>query len=146
MAEVKRSQRFKVVLQLAERQEQEAANQVGRYQQQLQRERQQLQQLHDYNLDYQKKFGSQTRGLRGADLISSRGFLARLATAESEQQANLERMQKTLESLQQTWRQKYHYRQSIENLIARFSQEESEELEKRLQKEFDDLAAQRRIQ
>ncbi len=142
----KPAQRFKAVLMLAERQEQEAASRLGSYQQQLQRETQQLHQLRAYNQDYLAKFGNQRQGLRASELASSRGFLQRLANAEHEQIATLERMQLTLDQLRQQWRQKSHYRQSIENLIKRFSEEEAAYLERQLQKELDDLVNQRRSQ
>lgn len=138
----KRSQRFNVVLMLAERQEQEAADRLGSYQQQLQGEQQQLAVLREYNQDYIRQIEARRTGLRGTDLISYRNFLQRLGDAEHEQIQKLEQMTRGLERLQQEWRQKYQYRQSIEALIQRLIQEEDSQLEKRLQKELDELAAQ----
>jgi len=139
---VKRSQRFKVVLTLAERQEQEAADRLGSYRQQLQGEQQQLATLRAYNQDYIRQIETRRTGLKGTDLISYRNFLQRLGDAEQEQIRKLEQMTRGLERLQQEWRQKYQYRQSIEELIQRLMQEEDSRLEKRLQKELDELAAQ----
>ena len=141
MAE-KRSQRFKVVLMLAERREKEVATRLGNYQQQIQAEQRQLVQLREYNQDYIQQIKGRRQSLNSRELISFRSFLQHLGEAEQEQVNKVERMLQVLERLQQEWRNKYQYRQSIEELIRRFSQEESAHLEKQLQKELDELAAQ----
>jgi flagellar FliJ protein len=51
-------------------------------------------------------------------------------------------MNKTLVTFQQTWRKAYQKRESIKELIARLQLEENALLDKRLQKELDELVGQ----
>lgn len=137
-----RSQRMQIVLMLAERHEQAAAQRLSSYREQINAEQAQLQQLEEYAAHYLDTYGSLKSGLHAQDLISYSGFIQRLGDAKKEQQVKVARMMQTLDQLQQDWRGKYRRRESIQELIVRLRHEENEVLEKRLQKELDDLSAQ----
>lgn len=141
MAE-KRSLRFRAVLMLAERQEQEAATRLGDYREELHAEQQQLEMLREYSATYMAEIESRRTGLKSSDLLSYRNFLQRLGQAEQDQVHKVTRMLDALERIQLEWQKKYHYRQSIEDLIERFKHQESEALDKQLQRELDELASQ----
>lgn len=137
-----RSKRMQIVLMLAERHEQAAAQRLDSYREQINAEQQQLQQLEEYAAHYLDTYGSFKTGLHAQDLISYSSFIQRLGDAKKEQQTKVERMMQTLDQLQKDWQGKHLRRESIQNLIARLQHEENEVLEKRLQKELDDLSAQ----
>lgn len=137
-----RSQRMQVVLMLAERKEQAAAQRLGQYREQVQAEQAQLQQLEDYAEQYLNSYAARTTNVYAQELISYSSFIQRLEDAKKDQQTKLERMQQALEQIQGDWQEKYQRRRSIEDLVARMKYEESAVLEKRLQKELDDLSAQ----
>ena len=83
MAE-KRSQRLKIVLQLAEKAQQDIADLMAQQQQKNADEKAQLQQLQQYSAEYQQQVAGNNKGLRSQDLINSRAFLQRLTTLQDE--------------------------------------------------------------
>lgn len=140
---MQRSKRMQVVLQLAQQAEDKAAQELGRYQQQLTEEQEQLQSIQNYNGDYLAKIQQQRSGLRAEEIMSSRNFLKQLGDLEQAQLNKIASMEHSLGQYRLQWQQCHHRRQSIVDLIARLSQEENALLEKKLQKELDDLACQK---
>lgn len=141
MAEL-RSKRMQIVLSLADRTEQAAAQRLMQYREQVNAEQQQLLQLEQYTEQYLHNYAERKSGLYAQELISYSSFIQRLDQARQEQQLKLSRMLQALEQIQRDWREKHQRRKSIQELIARLQQEENDELEKRLQKELDELSAQ----
>ena len=137
-----RAKRMQVVLVLAERHEQEAGRALGEYKQQLDAETEQLKQLDDYASQYLGLYSERKTAVKPQELIAYSGFIQRLGEARKEQQAKLNRMQVTLEKLQLNWRQAYQKCQSIKDLISRLGEEENQIIEKKLQKELDELTSQ----
>ncbi len=142
MAE-RRSERLKVVLMVAERDEQAAAARLGEAKQALEREDAQLGQLQDYQAQYLADYRQQRRGVDARALMSYSGFLQRLGEALSGQEQKRALVLQQLEQCRQQWQEKYHRRQSLEEMIERMRRDESAALEHRQQREVDDLAAQR---
>lgn len=142
MASEVRSKRIAVVLTLAERDEQQAAQNLKAFRDSLDGEQQQLEQLQNYHGQYLEQFQQLRKGLRASEMISYSGFIQRLADVVGEQEKKLAQMQETLSQLQQQWQLKHHRRKSIEDLIARLKREEDAGLERRLQQESDELAGQ----
>lgn len=142
MAE-RRSQRMKVVLQVAEREEQAAAARLGEQQQMLERERAQLSQLQDYRQQYMDNYARPRGSVTAEALMSYSGFLQRLGEAVSGQQQKLAMVDQAREQCRLEWEQRYHRRRSLEDMIARLQREEEAAFELRQQRELDDLAAQR---
>ena len=137
-----RAQRIRVVLTLAQRQEDAAAQRLSQFLEQLAAEQQQLAQLQEYAAQYQRDYANRRSGVHAHELINYSGFVQRLGQLCLEQQQKLARMQQTLLQLQVQWRSCHQKRQSIEDLIARFEREDAALLDKRLQKELDELTTQ----
>lgn len=137
-----RAQRMQVVQTLAERQEDEAAKKLSQFREQLAQEELQLADLRDYAAQYLHAQGELRQGILAHELINYSTFINRLNEACREQEAKVERYRSIQETLQQQWRIKHQKRKSIEELIVRLQQEDALVLDKRLQKEMDELSAQ----
>lgn len=137
-----RAQRMQVVLTLAERNEQQLAQQLSQFTQQLAAEAEQLRQLDEYADQYLHSYANRKTAVRAEELIAYSGFIQRLAEARKEQQVRLERLQLQLARLQQAWRIAHQKSQSIKDLITRLQQDENARADKRLQKEMDELVGQ----
>jgi len=136
-----RAKRIGVVLTLVQRQEDTAAQRLGQFREQMQVEEQQLIQLREYSAQYLHDYAGKRSGVMAAQLINYSAFIGRLGDLVREQEVKLTRMQANLEKLQNQWRYCHQKRKSIEDLITRFKQEEMLELDKRLQKELDELSS-----
>lgn len=137
-----RSQRMQVVLVLAERQEQAAAERVGAARQQLRAEEEQLSQLQEYAQQYLNAYGACKDNVRAEQLMGYSSFLQRLEQAKNDQQQRLSRVQQQLDVVIGVWQQAYQKRESIKNLIQKLKHEEALLADKRLQKELDELVNQ----
>ncbi|MFC3115374.1 flagellar export protein FliJ [Cellvibrio fontiphilus] len=137
-----RAKRMQVVLTLAQKQEDEAANKLSQFREQLAQEQRQLVELRDYATQYLHAQGALREGILAHELINYSSFIHRLNEACTEQEAKVARMTKLLDSLQQQWRVKHQKRKSIEELIVRLQHEDELIADKRLQKELDELSAQ----
>lgn len=142
MAE-KRSARLQVVLQLADKAQQEVGELLAQQQQKAAAEQAQLQQLQDYSREYQKEIGQRDQGLRAQDIINSRAFLQRLTTLQDNQKQKIHQLSGVVEQLTQEWQRRYHRRQSIADLIERLKTEEGAIADKQLQREIDELSSQK---
>jgi flagellar FliJ protein len=133
---------MQVVLTLAVRQEDEAAKKLSQFREQLAQEEMQLADLREYATQYLHAQGELREGVLAHELINYSTFINRLNEACREQEAKVQRYKAILESLQQQWRVKHQKRKSIEDLITRLQQEDNLLLDKRLQKEMDELSSQ----
>lgn len=136
-----RAKRMKVVLMLAERQEDDAAEKLRQFRDQLAQEERQLQELRDYAKQYLDAQGGLRQGILAHELINYSSFIHRLNEACSEQESKVVRMQGMLANLQKQWQIKHQKRKSIEDLIKRLQHDDDLLLEKRLQKELDELSS-----
>lgn len=137
-----RAKRMQVVATLAKKQEDEAANKLSQYRDQVAQEQRQLSELRDYAGQYLNAQGALRSGVLAHELINYSSFIHRLNEACTEQEAKVARMGKQLDALQQQWRIKHQKRKSIEDLIVRLQHEDDLMADKRLQKELDELSAQ----
>jgi flagellar FliJ protein len=137
-----RAKRMQVVLTLAERSEQHAGQQLGQCQIQVASETEQLRQLDEYAAQYLHLYTERKTSVRPQELIAYSGFIQRLGAARKEQEARLNRIQAQMERLRQAWRIAHQKCDSIKELIARLTQEDNALLDKRLQKELDELVGQ----
>jgi flagellar FliJ protein len=136
-----RAKRMQVVLTLAVRQEEDAAKKVGEVRDQVVKEERQLADLRDYAAQYLQAQGALRGGVSASELINYSTFINRLNEACVEQDAKVQRYRSALESIQKQWRILHQKRKSIEDLIARLQQEDNILLDKRLQKEMDELSS-----
>ncbi len=138
-----RSERLKVVLMVAEREEQAAAIRLGEARQALEQEEAQLAQLQDYREQYLADYRKQRQGVDARALMSYSGFLQRLGEALGGQEQKLAQVRQQLDHHRLEWQEKYYRRQSLAEMIERMRNEELTVLEQRQQREQDDLSAQR---
>lgn len=136
-----RSERLKVVLRVAEHREREAAGYLAQYQQQLAAEQAQWQQLNAYRDTYMLEYGDLNARHNSADMIRYSDFIRRLGSAIDEQAGKVESAREQCDKVLQFWQQRRHKRKSLESLIQRLSASENLELERKLQKELDELAS-----
>jgi flagellar FliJ protein len=137
-----RAKRMQVVLTLAERNEEQAGQQLSQFTQQVDAEIEQLRQLEEYAAQYLSTYTDRKTAVRPQELIAYSSFIQRLGAARKEQEARIARLQLQLERLRQMWRIAHQKTESIKDLIARLQREESALLDKRLQKEMDELVGQ----
>lgn len=137
-----RAKRMQVVLTLAERNEQQTGQQLSQFTLQVEAEAEQLRQLDEYAAQYLNSYSARKTAVRPHELIAYSGFIQRLGLARKEQQARLDRFQVQLERYRQAWRIAHQKTESIKELIARLQLEENALVDKRLQKEMDELVGQ----
>lgn len=137
-----RAKRMQVVLTLTERSEQEAGEKLSKFTAQVDAEIEQLRQLDEYADQYLNAYSSRKIAVKPQELIAYSGFIQRLAEARKEQQGRIERMQVQLERYRHVWRVAHQKTESIKDLITRLKHEENMLLDKRLQKELDELVGQ----
>jgi flagellar FliJ protein len=137
-----RAKRLQIVLTLAERYEQDAAIQVREWRIQLSNEQEQLRQLEEYTEQYLQVYRTRTQSLYAEELMTYSGFIQRLSSARSEQELKLARVTQQYDMSLQEWRKRYQRRESIAEMINRLQREDNALLEKRLQKELDELTMQ----
>lgn len=137
-----RAKRMKVVLTLAEQQEDDAAKKLNQFREQLAQEERQLVELRDYANQYLHAQGELRQGVLAHELINYSSFINRLNEACRDQEVKVERYRGMLENLLRQWRIKHQKRKAIEDLIVRLQQEDNLLLDKRLQKELDELSSQ----
>lgn len=137
-----RAKRMHVVLTLAERNEQQSGQQLSQFTLQVDSEAEQMRQLDEYAEQYLKTYSERKTGVRPQELIAYSGFIQRLGLARKEQQARLDRLQIQLERYRQAWRIAHQKTESIKELIVRLQHEENALVDKRLQKEMDELVSQ----
>lgn len=137
-----RAKRMEVVLLLAERKEQEAGLQLKQQRQLVDLEIEQLRQLDEYAKQYLHSYSVRKTNVRPDELIAYSGFIQRLGNARKEQEAKIERQQKVFDRLQHLWRIAHHKCEGIKDLIERLKLDENALIDKRLQKELDELVGQ----
>jgi flagellar FliJ protein len=136
-----RAKRMQVVLTLAIRHEDEAAQKLSQFREQLAQEERQLQELRDYAAQYLRERSGLRAGVLAHELINYSLFIQRLNEACTDQENKVQRMQTLQENLMKQWQVRHQKRKSIEDLIKRLQHEDGVILEKRLQKEMDELSS-----
>ena len=134
-----RSKRLQVVLELAEREKDAAAQAFEQAQMQFTQEQHKLTQLSDYYRDYESSFSAR-RDLRASDLMQQRNFLQQLSQAQQQQQAVINSVERLLEEKRELWHKCHLKHQKLAELIARYRSEEEAALAKKEQKVMDEWA------
>lgn len=135
-----RSQRMHIVLTLAQKAEDDAAQKVKEQADILQQEIRQLEELKSYSGQYLQAYANLRDGVSAQEMINYSGFINRLAEAIKEQENKKERVRQGLDKLKLLWAEKHQKRKTLNDLIERLKKEESVALDKLLQKEMDELA------
>ena len=135
---MKRSARMRIVVELAEREENTAAKACEEAKQAVLSARKQLHELESYYSEYQSKFAHQKNGLRSRDMQSQREFLSRLSSAKESQALHIGELDKVYEALKGKWYTCMIKRQNLEKLIASYKLEEASVENLKEQKIIDD--------
>lgn len=144
MARPKRSQRMNLLYRLLGQELETCLKQLGLSQQELQKERQQLESLEHYQAEYQQRQrNTLIRAQGGLGMQSYMQFLQQLSQAIEQQQQRVEMCQATCEQLQKKWQLLDNKQKNFARLVKQYQGQEAQQVEKKLQAEIDDLSARR---
>lgn len=131
------------VLELARREEEAAAEEYNGARQKWHQTVAQLKEMEGFYQDYSEK-NIQTKSLRVDQFANSRAFLGNLAGVIKGQKNVVIQAEREMEAHKKNWHGYYLKRQSIDDLITRYRQEEILEMDKREQKLIDEWVSQNR--
>ena len=138
---VSRAARLAPVIDMAERAEREAAQVLGRCQQQLQQAQGKLGELERYRGDYQQQWINQgQQGVSGQWLMNYQRFLTQLETAIGQQRQAAAWQQDNVNKARELWQQRYARLEGLRKLVQRYLQEARQAEDKREQKMLDEFA------
>lgn len=137
---IKRSKRMAVVLDMAERAEKSVAQALEQAREQTNHAQQQLQQVTQYQAEYERELNQPKQGVSVQALMNDRLFLSQLVQVVTAQSGQLEQLKDSEQKVLRNWQLCYQRRRNIESLIANLKNEEDAELDKKLQKEMDELS------
>ena len=138
---VSRAARLAPVIDMAERAEREAAQVLGRCQQQLQQAQGKLGELERYRGDYQQQWINQgQQGVSGQWLMNDQRFLTQLESAIGQQRQTLLWHQDNLRKARELWQQRYARLEGLRKLVQRYLLEARQAEDKREQKLLDEFA------
>jgi len=136
-----RARRLQVVLDLTEREEQEALRVWGEIQQKLNDEKMQRQQLQEYTQEYQQKISAPATTAVSAGIIhNALGFMAQIETALQRQNEQIRLLQGRAEKAQESYLILHGKVKALTELIERLEQEAQQLDDKDAQKQADEWA------
>ncbi len=140
-----RSKRFKPIVNLAHNTEREAAKALGDALNRLAQSEQQLNQLYAYREEYHEKFNvSGSQGMTAQQMNEYRHFIEKITDAIDKQKKVIEQARIHLTEKKNFWFAKRGRSKALDNVLERYLKEEARQQERRLQKEIDDRASQKR--
>ena len=140
---MKRSQRLKNIMTLAEKKEQDAANALGYLNTKISGEEQKRKQLLGYELEYHEKIIETGKtGITGATLKTYFGFMSKLNDAANQQIGHIAELEQQVDQVQQYWFKTRGKLKAFESLVTKAEQQEAAELDKQEQKILDEFASQ----
>lgn len=139
---IKKSERLKLIIELQVRQEQDALQALGRSQQKLLEQLQQLDQLQKYNSDYNASLADrQKTGMNVNQLLELRSFAEKLENAIEGQQQAVSIHEQDLLRTRKYWEEKHQRTKSLKKISDIALAEELKLENKREQIEQDQRAA-----
>lgn len=141
-----RAKRLAPVVEMAARDEREAARLLGQCQAQLTQAQAQLGDLERYRSDYQQQWIEQgQRGVSGQWLMNYQRFLSQLETAIEQQNKSLSWYQGNLDKARQHWQKRHARLEALRKLVVRYVKEAQMLEDKREQKLLDELSQRLRV-
>jgi len=135
---MKKSQRLQVIIELHQRQEKDALEALGRVQQTLQAQQDQLQHLYDYRLEYGKKLlERQKQGMNVNQLLEFRAFADKLDKAIDGQRQSVTLQERELQKARKLWEECHQRTKSLHRVSELAIAEELKLENKREQAEQD---------
>lgn len=140
----RRSKRLQLVLDLAKRKKQQADQFLAASRQRIEQDKQTLEQLNKYMLEYQQSYlGANAEGYSGAQLHAQQAFLQKIEDAQTAQLQAMEHNRKELEIVEQHWKAAYARVKGLQKLTDDALSAELQAEEKALQKQLDERAKPR---
>ena len=141
---MKRSDRMKPILDVAQRREQQAAHVLGKLQRDLDEQKNKLYTLSQYREEYKHRFQFQaSQGMSATQLHSFQQFIQQLDQAISEQQKKIARLEEACSSSRQNWRHEKQHSQALDSVVNRFQHQEKIHNDRREQRLLDEMIATR---
>lgn len=137
-----RAKRLAIVLELAERTEQQAAQASELARRLWQDDQQKLDNLCEYYTDYEVSFARPGAFARAEDIARQRGFLSQLADAKQQQSAVVEKRWAICHNKQQAWQQTRLKRKALQELIQRLQADEARAVSRQEAKMLDEWFSQ----
>ena len=133
-----RSDRLQVVVDMARREEDAAAEKLATIQKQLNNEIARLRDLEEYYGQYEQSQQTLRTGVNAQDLAKIRNFLQQLAMAKQAQILQIQRVEDVQRQARQAWQACHLKHKLMKDMIARYKTEEQAVLDKNEQKMLDE--------
>jgi flagellar FliJ protein len=143
-----RSKRLNMVLDIAERAENKAAEAFEMARRLWQEDQGKMEDLQRYYQDYETAFAQPAR-LRAQEIVQQRSFLQQLADVVRQQAQVVERRRTIADNKQTDWRTAHLKRRALQELVARVRADEQRVLTRKEEKMLDEWfnqTAQRRAE
>lgn len=137
-----RAKRLNLVLDIAERKENKAAEAFELARRLWLEDQEKMQDLQRYYSDYELAFTKPSTRLRAQDIAQQRGFLSQLAEALRQQQQVVEKRRDIADTKQSDWQKARLKRRALEDLIARLKADEQKALTRKEEKMLDEWFTQ----
>ncbi|MBB1485658.1 flagellar export protein FliJ [Oceanospirillum sediminis] len=138
---MKRSERLKNIMTLAEKKENDAATALGVLKNKIESELQKKSQLNEFEVEYHQKITDAGRqGVKGSDLRRYYGFMSHLNSAAEQQEKHISELEKQVGQVQAYWLKTRGELKAFESLVDKAKQEEKLVADKQEQKVFDELS------
>ncbi|MBE9396389.1 flagellar export protein FliJ [Pontibacterium sp. N1Y112] len=137
----KRSQRLRVVLDLAERKKKQADQLLAASRARVEKDKQQIVQLEAFLADYQRQYedaGRQGFGISKLEVYQS--FIRKIATALNQQKNALRMNENELSAVERHWTQCYGQVVAMDKLVDKAQDQERKLEDKKLQQQLDERA------
>lgn len=138
----KRAQRLSLVLELAERTEQQAAQTYEMARRLWQEDAQKLQDLELYCVEYEASISTARVVRRAQDMVRDRGFLQQIYRARQQQESVVKQREGLTEQKKQLWHKAHLKHSALRNLIERMREDEQKALNRKEEKLLDEWFAQ----
>jgi flagellar FliJ protein len=138
---VKKSERLKIVLQIAERNESEVLVKMQDIKKQLQIEVQRQQEFESYRAEYQRQLAdaASTR-ISTSQYVNYQRFIAQLGQVIEQQQKKIQMVRQHLEKATATWRLAHEKTKGMADLIHTCRDSETREADAREQRMLDEVS------
>lgn len=148
MVNPKKSDRLRLVFDLAERKEQAAKERLAKAKNYLEQQLNQQNMLASYREQYLLELKGRMQGVASvAQLMSNQNFIRQLDQAIEQQASVVENARSAFERYRDEWRTLHEKSKGIHDLLDRTLKEEQWQQEKRLEKQMeDDFLTRRRFQ
>lgn len=137
-----RSARLAVVIDMARKNEEQAAKKLEQCRQSYQAHHQRLEELNNYYHDYDMRFKQNIQGVRANDFAAKRFFLGQLSTLIDQQKNTLNQVEITLEKARQEWQQCHLKSENLQRFVADLKRGEVQIADKIEQYKIDEWVTQ----